>query len=305
MVKWESDDNNVINEQIVKLLNMAVRNSISNEEQKNQENENERNSKKEGKELYKKRQKILNKTKLSNKEKLELNQLNKLIKIQRREYSIDKENEMIEQILEENMGIKQIKKNLMLGNKWTSYLMENNERVADRRGINEVATKFYKKLYAEEKTDKDIRRIEQDEEREPPFMMEELDCIIRKLKCNKSPGKDGITNEQIKYAGEEFKGKLLDFLNQVYRSKNVPKGWKTNKIIVIFKKGDKHRIENYRPLSLTSNMAKVLAKLIKNRLKSHYEHTQPEEQAGFRSGYSTINNLHIINQVIEKGGNTT
>lgn len=69
---------------------------------------------------------------------------------------------------------------------------------------------------------------------------------------------------------------------------------------MLYKKGDKHKIENYRPLSLTSNMAKVYAKIIKNRLKSQYELTQPEEQAGFRSKYSTINNLHIINQLIEK-----
>ena len=72
------------------------------------------------------------------------------------------------------------------------------------------------------------------------------------------------------------------------------------KIIVMFKKCGKHRIENYRPLSFTSNLAKGLVKLIKIRLKSHYEQSQPEKQVGFRSGYSTITNLHIVNQIIEK-----
>jgi len=57
------------------------------------------------------------------------------------------------------------------------------------------------------------------------------------------------------------------------------------KIILIFKKGEKHLIKNYKPISLTSNLAKVFTKKIKNRIKRHYEIIQPEEQAGFRSGF--------------------
>ena len=48
-------------------------------------------------------------------------------------------------------------------------------------------------------------------------------------------------------------------------------------IILIYKKGGKHQIINYRPISLTSNLSKVFAKIIKNRIKKQYECTQPEE----------------------------
>lgn len=64
--------------------------------------------------------------------------------------------------------------------------------------------------------------------------------------------------------------------------------------------GGKHKIENCRPLSLTSSLAYIFAKLIKNRMKSYFPLTQLQEHAGFRSGYSTITTLHIINQLIEK-----
>jgi len=69
---------------------------------------------------------------------------------------------------------------------------------------------------------------------------------------------------------------------------------------LFFKKGDKHRIENYRPIYLTSNVAKIFSKVINERLKSQYNISQAEEQAGFRSGYSTSTNLQIINQLVEK-----
>ena len=36
---------------------------------------------------------------------------------------------------------------------------------------------------------------------------------------------------------------------------------------MIYKKGDKHKIENYRPLSIISNKAKIFAKIINNRIK--------------------------------------
>jgi len=61
-----------------------------------------------------------------------------------------------------------------------------------------------------------------------------------------------------------------------------------------------HNIKNYRPLSINSIPAKVFAKIIINRIKNTLELEQPKEQAGFRSNYSTIDHLFVINQLIEK-----
>ena len=46
----------------------------------------------------------------------------------------------------------------------------------------------------------------------------------------------------------------------------VPLDWKEANIIPLFKKGSRNKLENYRPLSLTSVICKLLERLIKYQL---------------------------------------
>ena len=57
--------------------------------------------------------------------------------------------------------------------------------------------------------------------------------------------------------------------------------------------------QNYRPISLTIHPSKVMLMIILNRLKPQAEKTIAEEQAGFRAGRSTteqIFNLRILRE---------
>ena len=46
----------------------------------------------------------------------------------------------------------------------------------------------------------------------------------------------------------------------------LPKDWKLGSVVPIFKKGDRHSTENYRPVSLTAIPCKILESLVKDRL---------------------------------------
>ena len=65
-----------------------------------------------------------------------------------------------------------------------------------------------------------------------------------------------------------------------------------------FKNGNKKDLKNYRPICLLSNIYKVLTKIPTKRLKKTLDQTR--EQAGFRSGYSTTDHIHVVNQLKEK-----
>ena len=80
----------------------------------------------------------------------------------------------------------------------------------------------------------------------------------------------------------------------------MPEIWNEAIIILLHKKGDQKNISNYRPISLLNNIYKLFTKIITNRITRTVDENQPREQAGFRRGFSTIDHLHAVNQLIEK-----
>ena len=69
---------------------------------------------------------------------------------------------------------------------------------------------------------------------------------------------------------------------------------------MIFKKGNKTDLKNYRLICLLSSIYKVLTKVLPKRLEKTPDENQPREQAGFRSRYSTTDHTHVVNQLMEE-----
>ena len=75
--------------------------------------------------------------------------------------------------------------------------------------------------------------------------------------------------------------------------------WTQSLVITLPKKGNLQWCQNYRTIGLVSHPSKVMLKVILNRLKPQAEKIIGEEQAGFRVGRSTteqIFNLRIIRE---------
>ena len=71
-------------------------------------------------------------------------------------------------------------------------------------------------------------------------------------------------------------------------------------MVIIFEKGNRKDIKNYRPICLLSNMYKLFTKIITTRLEKKLDENQPREQTGSRSKYYTTDHIHAINQLKEK-----
>lgn len=57
---------------------------------------------------------------------------------------------------------------------------------------------------------------------------------------------------------------------------------------------------NYRGISLLNASYKVLLNVILNKLKPYIKKVIGDYQAGFMAGKSTLDQVHVINQIIEK-----
>ena len=80
----------------------------------------------------------------------------------------------------------------------------------------------------------------------------------------------------------------------------VPKSWLELKIVCLYKKGLKSLAENYRALSIGSNLSKIVPRIILNRLQGTYEENISEAQFGFRKGRSTCDAIFILKNIIQK-----
>ena len=83
-------------------------------------------------------------------------------------------------------------------------------------------------------------------------------------------------------------------MKRVWKGEGFPEEWKEGLITLIFKKGDKRRIENYRGITLLNSACKVYAMVLTERLRKEIEDKEilPESQAGFRKGRSTMDNIY-------------
>jgi hypothetical protein len=120
------------------------------------------------------------------------------------------------------------------------------------------------------------------------------------MKNNKSPVKDGITADMLKYGGKVVINNLHSVFNKILKEKRIPNNWKESVTIILHKKGDKADIKNYRPITLLNVMYKLLTKILTNRLTTKFDGYQSKEQAGFRKGFSTSDHLLSMKILIER-----
>jgi len=118
--------------------------------------------------------------------------------------------------------------------------------------------------------------------------------------CHSTDGPDGITNEMLKTFSETLAHPLAQVFNFALSSGIPPKQWCLSEIILLFKKGGRAEIGNYRPISLSSTICKVFMSLVKNRLYKTLDAAQSVDQAGFRKNFSTIDHMQTLNQLLEK-----
>ena len=113
------------------------------------------------------------------------------------------------------------------------------------------------------------------------------DCVRQKLKAIKvtsSPGPDGVPSRVLFEAADAICAPLTSLFQKSLSSGCLPEDWKLGTVVPIHRKGCKSVPANYRPISLTSVVCKVLEAIIRNQLMDFLVETGQisRHQHGFR-----------------------
>ena len=101
---------------------------------------------------------------------------------------------------------------------------------------------------------------------------ENIKSVLESLISGKACGIDEIPNEFLKYGGNTLLNSLLDlFTKKILILKKIPQDWHKGIIRPIHKGGSMYNLDNYRGITLTSNVYKVYAKIIKKSVMSYME----------------------------------
>ena len=117
-----------------------------------------------------------------------------------------------------------------------------------------------------------------------PVHPDRVNKIIMELKNSSSYGLDNIPTRILKIGRAELVPAITHIVNLSITSKKFPQAWKVAKVIPLHKKEEETNPKNYRPVSLLSNVSKILEKSIHMQLNSYFENEKLLNKAhhGFR-----------------------
>ena len=186
----------------------------------------------------------------------------------------------------------------------------NGETIKSNPEILAQLGRFYKSLYSAEATNKTSQDLLLNkltnklspEEREllehklsHPECREALDA----MEAGKSPGNDGFPAEFYRRFWGLLGSDLVDTLNYGHDRGQLSPSQRQSVLSLLFKKGDRLLLKNWRPISLLNVDYKIGSKALANRLKKVLDSVLHVDQTCGVPGRSIFENLFLVRDIIE------
>ena len=178
-----------------------------------------------------------------------------------------------------------------------SDLIDNEgNKISSNEGKADILNEFFCSVFTQERLD-DIPMCEN---RNPEislnsvfFTKEEVKKKLKGLDASKSGGPDEINAGILKELSDVIAEPIASLFNKSMKEGKLPGQWKEANVTPLFKKGDKTKTNNYRPVSLTCILCKVMEAIIRDKMMTYFEEHNylSEFQHGFVPHRSCTTNL--------------
>ena len=194
------------------------------------------------------------------------------------------------------------------GKSWERILDKNGQIVEDEVDIMKVQVDFYKDLYSTKTISEDelnffgnfvTKKVsaESQEMLNENLTIDEFSKVIKLCKKDSSPGPDGITFHFYKLFWNILKDDLLLVYENSFRNGKLTYSQYLALIIMLYKKGIREDIRNWRPISLSNTDTKILTKVFAERIKLVLPEIIHKDQFGCVKGRKIGHSIRLINDV--------
>jgi len=181
--------------------------------------------------------------------------------------------------------------------------------VSSVEGMLQVAAGFYKELFSSTgplneaavgflEGLSEVLDNEKKEELEKPQNFQEVESALNSLKKGTAPGNDGLPVEIYRAFWPMVGRELVEVYQESLKIGELPSTMKTELVTLLYKKGKKEDLANWRPITLLTTDYKILAKVITERLKRVVGTVVHPDQTCGVPGRAGSLNLALVRDII-------
>jgi hypothetical protein len=186
----------------------------------------------------------------------------------------------------------------------TAPLKENGVFVSDSKGKASILNRQYESVFTREDSTNIPSPLEPPSPTMPTINISRNGILkqLQNLKENKASGPDSIPPRVLKAAANPVSFCLERIFQASLSTGTVPQDWKQANITPVFKKGERFKASNYRPVSLTCICSKLLEHIVVSNMMDHFDENSilADCQHGFRSERSCETQLLSLTQELHQ-----